>query len=306
MMNETSMKCFLSLARTLNFTKTAKELFMSQQSVSQHISKLEAGLGFPLFTRTRHFVELTRAGQRYYEFFSDVSARYQELHSECADHYTSLFKTLKVGYQNWSYLGPAANKAMDELWRQIPGLEIEITRRSPGLLVHKFKNRELQLVVLYERWVPKTEGIRVTRLMELELVLLISASNPLATDDADYTTFSDEPFIIDGFEHEQTADTNRRIRKETNLLGFTPSRVIVMPDREAAYTAAEMGQGFVLSTNINLIAKSANLRAYPTGIKETLVCVWFADDENESVHRYARCLQEAYHNTPEERPKDVN
>ncbi len=41
MINETSIRCFLSLARTLNFTETARQMYMTQQSVSKYIAKLE-------------------------------------------------------------------------------------------------------------------------------------------------------------------------------------------------------------------------------------------------------------------------
>lgn len=60
MLTETNLRCFLSLAVTLNFTRTAKELYMSQQAVSQHISRLEEDLGFPLFVRTRRSVSMTK------------------------------------------------------------------------------------------------------------------------------------------------------------------------------------------------------------------------------------------------------
>jgi DNA-binding transcriptional LysR family regulator len=294
MLTETSIKCFLSLAQTLNFTQTAKELFMTQQSVSQHIAKLETHLGFPLFLRSRHFVALTQAGRNYYAFFSDVSVSYQKMYEDCLTHYASALQSLNVGYQNWTYLGPAAHQAINDLWKQCPGLEVEITRRSPGLLVHKLKQHELQLIVLYGRWAPKAERVQVVKLMDLELVLLVSPDNPLATDDATWKDFLREPFLIDTFEHESPADTNRRVRQELKLLGAAPSRVVVLPDREASYTAAEMGQGFVLSTNINRVAQGGHLRTYPTGIHESLICAWYMDEENEIVGRYAHCLQNAY------------
>ena len=49
MINETAIKCFLSLTNTLSFTETAKEMYMTQQSVSKYIARLEEELGFRLF-----------------------------------------------------------------------------------------------------------------------------------------------------------------------------------------------------------------------------------------------------------------
>ena len=61
MINEASIKCFMALCETLSFTEAARQLFMTQQSVSKYIAKLEEDLGFQLFQRTHHYVAMTRA-----------------------------------------------------------------------------------------------------------------------------------------------------------------------------------------------------------------------------------------------------
>ena len=54
MINETAVRCFLTLCDTLSFTETAKRMYMTQQSVSKYIAKLEEDLGYRLFIRTHH------------------------------------------------------------------------------------------------------------------------------------------------------------------------------------------------------------------------------------------------------------
>ena len=58
-------ECFFNLSHTLNFTETARQLFISQQAVSKNIAKLEKKVGFPLFYRSPHGVELTPWGKDY-------------------------------------------------------------------------------------------------------------------------------------------------------------------------------------------------------------------------------------------------
>jgi LysR family transcriptional regulator, glycine cleavage system transcriptional activator len=62
-----SLLCFTTAARHLSYTHTAQELFMSQSAVSRQIQHLESFLDLQLFNRTRHGVELTQAGQHYYQ-----------------------------------------------------------------------------------------------------------------------------------------------------------------------------------------------------------------------------------------------
>lgn len=70
-MNFTNLKYFSVLAEELNFTKAAKRLYISQQALSSHISKLEQHFHSQLFIRTTP-LELTPAGQCLYLFAKET------------------------------------------------------------------------------------------------------------------------------------------------------------------------------------------------------------------------------------------
>lgn len=56
------MRTFLTVCRTLNYTRAAEELHITQPAVSQHIAFLEREYGATLFTYRRKRLELTKAG----------------------------------------------------------------------------------------------------------------------------------------------------------------------------------------------------------------------------------------------------
>ena len=60
--NIKSVHVFYMTARALNVTRAARELRVSQSSISYHIKKLESQLGVSLFRRTARGLELTDAG----------------------------------------------------------------------------------------------------------------------------------------------------------------------------------------------------------------------------------------------------
>ncbi len=68
MINSDWLKTFCFVAKTKNFTLTAKNLFMTQSGVSQHISKLEEHLGLQLIIREAGQFELTPAGVSVLEY----------------------------------------------------------------------------------------------------------------------------------------------------------------------------------------------------------------------------------------------
>jgi len=63
---------FASLARTLNFSRTAEQYYITQPAVSHHIKKLEAELGVKLVNRSSHEVFLTSEGEEFLNYISQI------------------------------------------------------------------------------------------------------------------------------------------------------------------------------------------------------------------------------------------
>lgn len=57
------LKYFAKLAETLNFSDAARQLFISQSTLSQQIKQLEQELNTQLFQRDNHKVTLTEPGR---------------------------------------------------------------------------------------------------------------------------------------------------------------------------------------------------------------------------------------------------
>ena len=62
-MNFTSLRYFLEVVAEGSVTKAAQKLYISQQSLSEHIARLESEYGVKLFERTPR-LHLTYAGFR--------------------------------------------------------------------------------------------------------------------------------------------------------------------------------------------------------------------------------------------------
>ena len=78
-MNITSMREFVTLSKNLNYTQTAEELFITQSTLSRHISEMEIELDIKLFNRSTHGVELTKEGVFIFEEFNKIISQYDDM-----------------------------------------------------------------------------------------------------------------------------------------------------------------------------------------------------------------------------------
>ncbi|HYP27002.1 MAG TPA: LysR family transcriptional regulator [Blastocatellia bacterium] len=62
-MELTHLRTFREVADTLNFTRAAERLHLTQSAVSHQIKSLESELDEPLFIRAKRGVKLTQAGK---------------------------------------------------------------------------------------------------------------------------------------------------------------------------------------------------------------------------------------------------
>ncbi|WP_340303472.1 LysR substrate-binding domain-containing protein [Roseobacter sp. HKCCD7870] len=69
------LRCFVAVAETLNFTRAAKRLNMTQPPLSRHIKLLEHAIGVKLFERNNKTVCLTLGGESLFFSAQDILQR---------------------------------------------------------------------------------------------------------------------------------------------------------------------------------------------------------------------------------------
>ncbi|MFR5601801.1 MAG: LysR family transcriptional regulator [Lachnospiraceae bacterium] len=84
MLNFLNLEYFLVAAEELNFTKAAKRLYISQQSLSNHIANIEKEFDVVLFNRTTPLT-LTYAGQALMQKARQILDMKEETYQEIAD-----------------------------------------------------------------------------------------------------------------------------------------------------------------------------------------------------------------------------
>ncbi len=119
------VKSFLAVARTLNFSRAAEALHLSQPALSTQIKALEEYLGTDLFARNRREVSLTAAGQAFLtdaemliQQIANIELRIKRISAGDSGH-------LRIGFVASATLGLVPNMAL-AFKKQYPNVSFEL------------------------------------------------------------------------------------------------------------------------------------------------------------------------------------
>jgi DNA-binding transcriptional LysR family regulator len=84
-MNFTNINYFLAIAEEGSISSAARKLFISQQSLSEQLKKMESEVGTPLFLRGNRRLTLTPAGERFYSSCKEITGLYNSALTDIKD-----------------------------------------------------------------------------------------------------------------------------------------------------------------------------------------------------------------------------
>lgn len=129
-MNSQELKCFVVAADRLNFTRAAKELYVTPPTITHHIQHLEEELGVKLFIRDSKSVQLTTAGEIFYHDAHDILLRMEET--------TNRLKLIKTNEQRILKIGCSMSKDTEILVQVLSKLRIEKPHVSPRIYLDDY------------------------------------------------------------------------------------------------------------------------------------------------------------------------
>ncbi|MCR4839546.1 MAG: LysR family transcriptional regulator [Eubacterium sp.] len=146
-MDTESIRTFLVLAKTRNYTKAADQLFVAQSTVTNRIHELEKELEFSLFTRTNRSVELTVKGEKFRVYAEKMMELTENSLAEISsdlmyDHY------LQIGSADSIYEGHLAERIREHR-RTHPGDYLKISIGLSDHLLDQVQNDMLDVVFTY-------------------------------------------------------------------------------------------------------------------------------------------------------------
>ncbi len=161
-----------TVAETRSFSRAAEVLFLSQPTITAHISALEKKLGVRLFERTTRKVLLTPAGQLLYRHAKTL-LHYEKLTLEDLSHFLGGTEgTLNLGASTIPahYILP---DLLGRFFKSHPAIRITLTVMSSMEIIDRVAAGNLDVGVVGQR--PDDQYFHVYPLWDDEVVLICSS-----------------------------------------------------------------------------------------------------------------------------------
>lgn len=141
------IRCFLALAKTLNFTRAAEACGIAQPTMSRAIRKLEEEMGGQLVRRERGRTHLTELGRLMQPRLEQALALTEAAREEALDFARMADTALTVGVM--CTIGPERLIALvDHLANRVPQLELKLRDASGERLVEMLLNGEVDVALI--------------------------------------------------------------------------------------------------------------------------------------------------------------
>lgn len=188
------LQCFISVAKTLNFTRSASELFITQPALSRSVSSLEQELNLKLLNRSRRAVSLTAAGQLFAKECQEIVSSFESGVHRAKLAVTGATGTLRLGFQRDMFESFTVD-LVRSFRKAHPDIEVDLVPCSPTRLIRGLETAELDVIIAGDNAAPFTENNHLLLSSRVECAAL-PAGHPLSgRSSVRLEELKDEPFI---------------------------------------------------------------------------------------------------------------
>ena len=170
------LQVFESVARHLNHSRAAAELYLSQPAVSMQIKQTESAVGLPLFEQAGKKLHLTAAGNELLHYARSMLQLMQEMETVFDE-----MKGLERGRLNISVVS-TANYFMPQLLAKFiqahPKIQVSLSVANRDAVIKQLAENIADLAIMGQP--PQGTDMRAEAFMENPLVVIAAPSHPLA------------------------------------------------------------------------------------------------------------------------------
>lgn len=235
---------FHTVATYLNFTKAAQACHIAQTAMSRSIAGLEEELGFALFYRNRHKVELTPAGQYFLQESDKILQQLNIAQSTAIEIANNYRDTITIGFG--VYETELTKEYVSAFHAENPQISIILREYPYESLAQSMMAQNCDIIFC--------PGIRVERLSNVRKILLLSSSYTVALSSRNplFQCRAIRPEQLRGKTFICPTDRDRNwvqaqaFKNVCHAMGIEPGRILYTNSAAAVLTMVELDLGFSL------------------------------------------------------------
>ena len=287
-MNTLQVEIFLAVAECKNFSKVAREKYITQPTVSKHIQNLENELDIKLFTRNKPFIELTPAGKIYQETFVKCLSLMEQAQRE-ANNINSISGSLKIGLLSGWNVHDELMDVMDHFIMNNPSnIDIIVENHSFNRLISGLKDGSLDACIHLHDFLNQESTLTTLPLLEIPKYLIFSSR--LDIDIPAVPSFIDFANCIFFAIEENNKDmVKEQLIKYCKPYGLTPT-ISVLPNIESVLTNVNRGKGVSIIDSYTGTQNYENIQKLEIFPAHEIELAWIKNNKSELLTSFAQEL----------------
>ena len=212
------LEVFYAVARHLNFSRAAEELYISQPAVSKHVKDLEKDLGVDLFRRNGRRVELTDAGRLVYDYAGHALVLTEGLRRALVEMHSPGHGYLRLAATHAlaTYVVP---RVLATFQVRYPDVQLSLQVSSKGTTIRQVLQHQADLGIIDCHAIPS--DVQWQRFARVPIVLLASPNHQFSGGGiVDLVELSQETIITE----EKGSDTREALERELERLRVRPAQ----------------------------------------------------------------------------------
>lgn len=288
-MNTKQIDYCIELAHTLNFSRAAENLFVSQPTFSYQIKLLEDEVGFSIFDRNGKGAALTPAGEQFVTFLISMREDLKRA-IEQGQNFSAKFQddiSISLMVRQGIYFLPEAIRLFADTH---PDVQISPKFQYTDGGLESFLKNETDILFALEERVNRVPGVDIYKLFTSKIYLITMKNDPLA--EKNIITEEDlygRTLMVGGGSPAALRAVQQRLINSGKIRYFNS------PDHDTTLTNVASGRGVCLAPGF-LNDHSNQFAWIPFDCKECFSCVLAAHktDNRESLKDFISILIQLY------------
>ncbi|SRR5579883_1251324 len=286
------LRYFRSVAEHQGFSRSARELHVSQSAISEQISDLEREIGVPLLVRGQQKTTLTMPGEIFLKEARKVLSAADHAIETAQRAARGEIGTLTVGFFNGG-TGSDVPAIIKNFRRLHPDVRVSVVDMVPGLQSPSLVNGTIDVGFTRPLETPFDQLLRSEPLYMDRLVAVFPKDHPLARKPVDLRKLAGEPFVL--VARESSPSLFGKILALCSEAGFSPRIVGTGVAWASVVLLVEAGEGVaILPSNLQHGA-SKNLVFCPLTNRDAeigLVIAWSPHREGPVLKEFLKLVRQ--------------